>query len=55
MWFFSYVSSKFLVQGSNSTSAQICIEDLTRDEQHPTDITLDVFYVSDFGPGFPGV
>ena len=43
------------MQGTNVTSAQICFEDAKRDEQHPSEIHLDVFYVPDFVLGDPGV
>jgi len=42
-----YSSNTMIVwsEGTNSTVAQICIEDLMDDAQHPGDLHLNVFYV----------
>ena len=45
----------FSIQGTNMTSAQICFEDILQDEQHPSNVHLDVFYVPDFVMNYPGV
>ena len=55
IWYIPHVLLILFLQGTNSTSAQICFDDLMRDDQHPADIHhLNVFYVPDFVLGQPG-